>query len=85
MPHNASIGEIDVFDRTGIERSAFMKIFSSVRADLEKPRSGSRKVRVTLSSQHRLLMVLQWLPEYPKFKVLGQLYGVSRLFARREI
>jgi hypothetical protein len=85
MPRNEIINGIDIYDRTGIERSAFMKIFCSIRGDLEKPRSGTRKVRVTLSSQHRLLMVLQWMREYPKMKVLGQLYGVSRLFAKREI
>jgi hypothetical protein len=74
-----------IYDRTGIKISAFMKIFCSIRGDLEKPRSGTRKVRVTLSSKHRLLKVLQWMQEYPKLKVLGQLYGVSRLFAKREI
>jgi len=85
MIRNNSIDGIDVFDRTGIEHSTFMKILSSIKIDLERPRSGTRKVRVTLASQHRLLLVLQWLREYPKFKVLGQMYGVSRLFVKREI
>jgi hypothetical protein len=85
MPRDATIDDIDIFDNTGVEISTFMKIFSAIETDLEKPRSGRRKIRVTLSSQHRLLMVLQWLREYPKFKILGPLYGVSRLFARKEI
>lgn len=76
---------VDIYDRTGIERSSFTRIFGLVRDDLEKPRSGTRKIRVTLSSAHRLLMVLQWLREYPKFKVMAQLYGVSRYFVKREI
>ncbi|MDO8997886.1 MAG: transposase family protein, partial [Sediminibacterium sp.] len=41
--------------------------------------------RVTLSSESRLLMVLQWLREYPNFKVLAQMYFVSRFYAQHEI
>ena len=85
MPRYQTIGNIDVYDRTGVERSSFYWIFALVKEDLEKPRSGSRKIRVTLSTANRLLMVLQWLREYPKFKVLAQLYGVSRYFVKREI
>jgi hypothetical protein len=30
-------------------------------------------------------MVLRWLPGYAKVKILGQLYGVSRLFACKDL
>jgi hypothetical protein len=85
MPRHQNIGFVDVYDRTGIERSTFLRILQLIRVDLERPRSGQRKVRVTLSSANRLMMVLQWLREYPKFKVLAQMYSVSRFFVKREI
>jgi hypothetical protein len=84
-PRSQTIGRIDIYDRTVVERSTFNRILGLVRSDLERPRSGGRKVRVTLSTDNRLLMVLQWLREYPKFKVLAQMYRVSRFFVQREI
>lgn len=84
-PRKKKIEGIDIYDRTGIEKSTFKEIFCAIRQDLENPRTGMRKVRVTLSSESRLLMVLQWLREYPNFKVLAQMYFVSRFYAQREI
>lgn len=80
-----SLGLVDIYDRTGIERSTFSRILAKIREDLEGPRTGRRKIRVTLSTQKRLLMVLHWLREYLKFKTMAQLYGVSRFFVKREI
>lgn len=76
---------IDIYERTGIFDDTFEEIFLLIKDALEQPRSHdpAAKARTTrmptsLSSRTRLLMVLHWLRDYPKYKTLAALYGISR-------
>lgn len=75
----------DLPRRCGVEVEQFNEFLALVRPDLEKPRSGHKQNRPSLSPAHRLMLVLHWIRKYLDYHSLGLIYGISESSICREI
>eukprot|EP01112_Ceratiomyxa_fruticulosa_P009433 TRINITY_DN2457_c0_g1_i7.p1 TRINITY_DN2457_c0_g1~~TRINITY_DN2457_c0_g1_i7.p1 ORF type:complete len:376 (-),score=58.77 TRINITY_DN2457_c0_g1_i7:48-1124(-) len=89
---SGNIMQSNVYERTGLFEDDFEEIFEMVKDDIVQPRyvrskpSNSHKATPTsLSPRMRLLLVLHWLHDYPKYKLLKQIYHISKAQISREI
>lgn len=69
------ISEFDITKETSLEVNRFESLYQQL--NISTARNGGRKVKTVLSERMRLLMVLHWLREKPKLRILAQKFGLS--------
>jgi hypothetical protein len=80
-----SILKFDVFEETGIYEDMFEEIFGKIRYQITTSRRDTgRKSQTVLTPRVRLLMVLHWLCDHPRWSQLAKKFGVSRSVAYRD-
>jgi hypothetical protein len=80
----------DIYARTGLYAEEFFELADRLQPSIERsrnhgPTGTERRTRTVLSSEVRLLMILEWLRTYPSMKKLAHDYGVSKAFVSRDI
>jgi hypothetical protein len=81
-----TIDQFDVYEETGMYEDDFEALHQELKVGLSQSRSGRPiQSQTVLTSRVRLLMVLHWLREKPKFRVLAQKFDVSPSVVHRDI
>ncbi len=75
--------QVDV--ETGLSIGQFDNLYQHLLATTSLVRDGSRNMRTVMSTRVRLLMVLHWLREKPKFRILAQKFHVSIATVYRDV
>jgi hypothetical protein len=84
--NSGNILGVDIHGITGIFEDDFEHLFQQIQWRLVQPRIvGHRITSCTLVPRVCLLLVLQWLREYPKYKLLARTYHISSSQVSREI
>lgn len=83
-----AIATFNIWELSGIYEDDFEDLFQEVREMLMLPRSSCRPRHTTttvLQPRVRLLLVLHWLRDYSRHKVLSALFHIDRSTVSREI
>lgn len=82
-----NLTESQIEARTGLAATDFEAIASIVEESISRPRANANTTRVKtiLSTRTRLTLVLQWLREYPRLQLLGDLYDLHTSTISRDI
>lgn len=70
-----NVEEFDITAETSLSVSQFENLFRQIQ--ITTARNGKRKVQTVLSDRMRVLMVLHWLREKPKMRILAQKFNVA--------
>jgi len=86
---SVSISQFDIFGLCGIFENTFEHIYSKLQSSIVQARSylakGNKIVCTVLEPRVRLLLLLHWLREYPKYKTLALQFSISVSTVSREI
>lgn len=82
-----NISEYDIWEETSLPEDEFENLYQTLlrKKILYSRKGGSRKSKTVLSGRLRLLMVLHWLREKPKFRILAKKFKVSVSVAHRDV
>lgn len=84
--HTGDIQDWNVWVETGVFEDNFEKIYQQLRPRMNFSRANTGIVsKTSLRPRIHLLMVLHWLREHPKFRQLGQKFGLSAASARKDV
>jgi hypothetical protein len=75
----------DTREETGLFKNQFDIVFSRVAPLIEESRTGKRRTAVSLQTESRLYMVINFLRAGGRFRRLQEKYKVSRSFISREL
>jgi hypothetical protein len=79
-----TIAKFDIQEETSLDVDYFEELHSIlIRTSLVQV--GKRPVQTILSTHVRLLMVLHWLQEKPKFRLLAKKFGVAASTIHRDV
>jgi hypothetical protein len=78
------IAKFDIQEETSLDVDCFEELHS-ILIHTSLVQVGKRPVRTILSTHVRLLMVLHWLWEKPKFRLLAKKFGVAASTIHREL
>jgi hypothetical protein len=80
------LSDFDIYIETGMIEDEFERLYQNLKNHLRMDRRAARRnAKHRLSPRVRLLMVLHYLREHPKYRILSQKFNISPTLSHREV